>query len=88
VAAVTAVVIVLMAAALVSFLKFRKTELDLLWAPMIKSGKPVLLYNGTISVYLPRAHDNVHAQPSAEDNLPAKTLFRLRYRTEAQSLQI
>ena len=72
VVAVTTVVIALIATAGASFLKFRKTELDLLWAPMIKSGRPVLLYNGTISVYLPRAHDSAHAQPSAEDNLPAE----------------
>ena len=33
--------------------KWRKSELYLLWAPILESKKTILLYTGTISAYLP-----------------------------------
>jgi hypothetical protein len=52
--------------------KMRQSELDLLWAPLIRSNKTVLLYTGTTPVFLPSAtYGPTVPRSSQEAGLPA-----------------
>ncbi|MDR3734284.1 MAG: hypothetical protein P4L10_01970 [Acidobacteriaceae bacterium] len=52
--------------------KMRQSELDLLWAPLIRSNKTVLLYSGTTPVFLPSTtYGATVPRSSQESGLPA-----------------
>jgi hypothetical protein len=51
--------------------KWRKSELYLLWAPILESKKTVLLYTGTISAYLPSEDYANRTHPPGDEDLPA-----------------